>query len=299
MLDESIELLLPERERKTDATIVDATFGAGGHTRAILARMDGGRVIAFDADPAAVERAQRLGGEYPGRVVAVHANFADLAERLDEIDVGEVDGILYDLGLSSLQLADTARGFSFAGTEPLDMRLDPTSDDPSAADLLETLSERELSDVIYANGDERHARRIARQIVTRRQRSPLRTTSDLVAAVLSAQPRDAKRTSIHPATRTFQALRMAVNRDVERLERSLEAAIGRLRPGARAVVISFHSGEDRAVKQTFKRWEREGRATVLTRKPLSPSSGETSANPRSRSAKLRAAQRIMEDPAWR
>jgi len=299
MLDESLELLLPEGERKTDATIVDATFGAGGHTSAILARMDGGRVIAFDADPAAVERAERLGREHPGRVTAVHANFADLAQRLDEIHVGEVDGILYDLGLSSLQLADPARGFSFAGTEPLDMRLDPTSEDATAADLLETLSERELSDIIYANGDERHARRIARQIVTRRQRSPLRTTSDLVAAVLSAQPRDAKRTAIHPATRTFQALRMAVNRDIERLERSLEAAVRRLRPGARVVVISFHSGEDRAVKQTFKRWESEGRATVLTRKPLTPSSDETAANPRARSAKLRAARRIMEDPAWR
>lgn len=299
MLDESLELLLPERERRKDATIVDATFGAGGHTTAILARMDGGRVIAFDADPAAVERAERIGREHPGRVIAVHANFADLAERLDEIDVGEVDGILYDLGLSSLQLADHARGFSFAGTEPLDMRLDPTSEDPTAADLLATLSERDLSDIIFANGDERHARRIARQIVTRRQRSPLRTTSDLVAAVLSAQPRDAKRTPIHPATRTFQALRMAVNRDLDRLDRSLEAGLRRLRPGARVVVISFHSGEDRAVKQTFKRWERERRVAVLTRKPLTPTSDETANNPRSRSAKLRAAERITEDPSWR
>jgi len=299
MLDESLELLLPERERKKDATIVDATFGAGGHTKAILARMDGGRVIAFDADPAAIGRAEGLGREHPGRVIAVHANFADLDEKLDEIHVGEVDGILYDLGLSSLQLADPARGFSFAGTEPLDMRLDPTSDDPTAAHLLASLSERELSDIIFENGDDRYARRIARQIVTRRQRSPLRTTSDLVAAVLSAQPRGAKRTPIHPATRTFQALRMAVNRDLERLDRSLEAGLRRLRPGARVVVISFHSGEDRAVKQTFKRWERERRISVLTKKPLTPSSDETAANPRARSAKLRAAQRITEDPSWR
>jgi 16S rRNA (cytosine1402-N4)-methyltransferase len=299
MLDESLELLLPERERRKDATIVDATFGAGGHTKAILARMDGGRVIAFDADPAAVGRAEELGREHPGRVIAVHANFADLDEKLDEIDVGEVDGILYDLGLSSLQLADPARGFSFAGTEPLDMRLDPTSDDPTAADLLATMSERELSDIIFENGDDRYARRIARQIVTRRQRSPLRTTSDLVAAVLSAQPRGAKRTPIHPATRTFQALRMAVNRDLERLDRSLEAGLRRLRTDARVVVISFHSGEDRAVKQTFKRWERERRICVLTKKPLTPSSDETAANPRARSAKLRAAQRITEDPSWR
>jgi 16S rRNA (cytosine1402-N4)-methyltransferase len=295
MLDESLALLLPEGARRTGATIVDATFGAGGHTKEMLARI-GGRVIALDADPAAFERARRLSRDFPDRLTAVHANFADLARRLDEIGVDEVDGILYDLGLSSLQLADPTRGFSFAAREPLDMRLDPGSDDPSAADLLATLSERELSNMIFENGDERHARRIARQIVARRERSPLKTTSDLVAAVLSARPRDAKRTPIHPATRTFQALRMAVNRDVERLEGSLDAVLPRLRPGARVVVISFHSGEDRVVKRVFKQWERDRRAAVLTRKPLVPSSRETTANPRSRSAKLRAAERIKEDP---
>jgi 16S rRNA (cytosine1402-N4)-methyltransferase len=299
MLDESLALLLPGGGRKAGATIVDATFGAGGHTKEILARTDGGRVIAFDADPAAYERAMVLGREAAGRVIAVHANFADLAEKLDEIGVDEVDGILYDLGLSSIQLADTARGFSFAGNEPLDMRLDPTSDEPNAADLLASLSERELADVIYANGDERYARRIAHQVVTRRKRSPLRSTSDLVAAVLSARPRDARRATIHPATRTFQALRMAVNRDVERLERSLEAALERLRPGGRAVVISFHSGEDRAVKRAFKRWEGERRAVAVTRKPMTPSAGESAANPRSRSAKLRAAEKVTEDAQWR
>lgn len=299
MLDESLELLLPRRTQTTKTTIVDATFGAGGHTKEILARTVGSRVIAFDADPAAVERAIDLSRLHPGRLVAVHANFADLAEKLDEIGVDEVDGILYDLGLSSLQLADSARGFSFAGSEPLDMRLDPTSSDPTAADLLASLAERDLSDLIYKNGDERFARRIARQIVTRRERSPLRTTADLVAAVLSARPRDARRTPIHPATRTFQALRIAVNRDLERLERSLDTALRRLRPGGRAVAISFHSGEDRVVKTAFRRWERDGTAAVLTRKPLSPSAQEARTNPRSRSAKLRAAERIMEDPSWR
>ena len=299
MLRESLELLLPGRERRSEATIVDATFGAGGHTKEVLARLDGGRVIALDADPAAVERARELGRQSGGRVIAVHANFADLAGVLEGIGVDEVDGILYDLGLSSLQLADAARGFSFAGNEPLDMRLDPDSGDPTAADLLNTLTERELADLIFESGDERHARRIARQIVTRRTRSPLRTTSDLVAAVLSAQPREAKRTQIHPATRTFQALRMAVNRELERLERSLEAALPRLRPHARAVVISFHSGEDRTVKRTFKGWERDGRAEILTPKPLVPSGAETSGNPRSRSAKLRAAAKLAEDPSWR
>lgn len=309
MLEESVDLVLSERALGSGATIVDATFGAGGHTKEILSRQPSGRVIALDADPAAVVRAVELSSRYPGRLTAVHSNFADLDEALEELGVDGVDGILYDLGLSSIQLADAERGFSFAGDEPLDMRLDPTTGDPSAADLLNTLSERELADLIHANGDERFARRIARQIVTRRARSPLRKTSDLVAAILAALPRNASRGKIHPATRTFQALRMAVNHDVERLERSLAAAARRLRPGARAVVISYHSGEDRSVKRTFRRWEHDGLATVITRKPMTPTVEETKANPRSRSAKLRAAERlsaqteppheITEDRGWR
>lgn len=309
MLGESVELVLSERALGSGATIVDATFGAGGHTKEILSRQPSGRVIALDADPAAVERAVELSSRYPGRLTAVHANFAELDEALEELGVDGVDGILYDLGLSSIQLADTERGFSFAGDEPLDMRLDPTSGDPTAADLLNATSERDLADLIFASGDERFSRRIAHQIVTRRTRSPLRRTSDLVAAVLAAMPRNASRGKIHPATRTFQALRMAVNHDVERLERSLAAAARRLRPGARAVVISYHSGEDRTVKRVFRRWEHDGTAKTLTRKPMTPTLDEMKANPRSRSAKLRAAERlstesptpheIMEDRGWR
>ena len=308
MLEESVDLVLSERALESGATIVDATFGAGGHTKAILTRQPSARVVAFDADPAAVERALELSNRYPGRLTAVHANFADLDEALDEIGVDGVDGILYDLGLSSIQLADDPRGFSFAGDEPLDMRLDPTSGDPTAADILRALPERELADLIFDSGDDRHARRIAHQIVTRRARSALRTTADLVAAVLAAQPRGASRGKIHPATRTFQALRMAVNRDVERLERSLAAIVRRLRAGARAVVISYHSGEDRAVKHAFRSWERTGIAKIVTRKPLTPSTEERRSNPRSRSAKLRAAERadggvdmqhITEDRLWR
>lgn len=309
MLGESVELVLSERALGSGATIVDATFGAGGHTKEILSRQPSGRVIALDADPAAVERAVELSSRYPGRLTAVHANFAELDEALEELGVDGVDGILYDLGLSSIQLADTERGFSFAGDEPLDMRLDPTSGDPTAADLLNSTSERDLADLIFASGDERFARRIAHQIVTRRTRSPLRRTSDLVAAVLAAMPRNASRGKIHPATRTFQALRMAVNHDVERLERSLAAAARRLRAGARAVVISYHSGEDRTVKRVFRRWEHDALAKTLTRKPMTPTLEEMKANPRSRSAKLRAAERlpakpvtpheIMEDRGWR
>lgn len=298
MLEESVDLVLSGRPLGSGATIVDATFGAGGHTQAILARQPSVRVIAFDADPAAVERALELEGRYPGRLMAIHANFADLDEALEEVGVDGVDGILYDLGLSSIQLADAERGFSFAGDEPLDMRLDPTSGDPTAADILRTMPERDLADLIFGYGDERHSRRIAHQVVTRRARSPLRSTADLVACVLAAQPRGAARGKIHPATRTFQALRMAVNRDVERLERSLAAIVRRLRPGARAVVISYHSGEDRATKRAFRRWEQTGVARVVTRKPLGPSMEERRSNPRSRSAKLRAAE-ITEDRGWR
>jgi 16S rRNA (cytosine1402-N4)-methyltransferase len=289
MVEECLSLLLPEGGGREAATFVDATFGGGGHTKEILTRTSGSRVIAIDADPAAIDRATGLAGEYVGRLRPVHANFADLDEILAGIGIDEVDGVLFDLGISSLQLSDPSRGFSFAGDHELDMRLDPTSDDPTAADLLAQLPERELADIFHHYGDERRARRIAHQIVTRRARSPLRRTSDLVAAVLAARPREAARGPIHPATRTFQALRMAVNRDIERVESGLEASLCHLKEGGRVVVISFHSGEDRAVKQTFKRWQDEGRANILTRKPLVPSAQETATNPRSRSAKLRAA----------
>lgn len=295
MLEESMALLLPAGEDR-QAVFVDATFGAGGHTEAILLRSRGSRVIALDADPAAVARAKDLAGRYPGRLDAVHANYGQLGEALDECGVHDVDGLMYDLGLSSLQLADTNRGFSFAGVEPLDMRLDPTSNGPTAAQLLATKPERELADIIENYGDERFARRIARQIIWRRERTPLKTTSDLVAAVLSAQPKGMPRArrGIHPATRTFQALRMAVNDETRNLERSLETALQRVRSGGRIVAISFHSGEDRVVKRAFRDWTAAGRGDALTRKPLTPSEDEVAANPRARSAKLRAI-RIAEN----
>ena len=284
-------LLLPAGEGEDrQAVFVDATFGAGGHTETLLLRSRGSRVIALDADPAAVARAQQLAGRYPGRVDAVHANYGRLDEVLDERGVREVDGIMYDLGLSSLQLADSTRGFSFAGVEPLDMRLDPTSNGPTAAHILNTAQERELADLIESYGDERFARRIARQITWRREKAPLQTTSDLVAAVLSAQPKGMARSrrGIHPATRTFQALRMAVNDETQNLERSLATALSRVRPGGRVVAISFHSGEDRVVKRAFRASTAAGRSEALTRKPLTPGDDEVAANPRARSAKLRA-----------
>jgi 16S rRNA (cytosine1402-N4)-methyltransferase len=293
MLAETLELLSPAAQQGAVPVFVDCTFGAGGHTQEILTRFPGSRVIALDADPNAVARAQALATEYPDRVTPIHANFAHLGEALHSAGVREVNGIMYDLGLSSLQLADAARGFAFAGQGDLDMRLDPTSDAATAAQLLATAKEGEIADIIFEFGDERNARRIARQIVRRRERSPLRTTSDLVAAVLAAQPRTSRgrRGGIHPATRTFLALRMAVNRDLDMLASSLEQALAHVVPGGRIVVISFHSGEDRVVKHTFAAWRRVGVADVVTRKPMTPTQTEILGNPRSRSAKLRAAER--------
>lgn len=292
MLAETLELLVPPARHSALPIFVDCTFGTGGHTKEILTRIPGSRVIALDADPNAVARAQALATEYPDRVTPIHANFAHLSEALDSAGVREVNGIMYDLGLSSLQLADAARGFAFAGQGELDMRLDPTSDAATAAQLLATAKEGEIADIIFEFGDERNARRIARQIVRRRERSPLRTTSDLVAAVLAAQPRTSRgrRGGIHPATRTFLALRMAVNSDLDSLASSLEQAIAHVLPGGRIVVISFHSGEDRVVKHTFAAWRRVGVADVLTRKPMTPTQTEILGNPRSRSAKLRAVE---------
>lgn len=292
MVEECLGLLLGGRATAIGAVFVDATFGAGGHTEALLRRATSARVVALDADPAAVERARQLAGRYLGRLWAVHGNFAELGELLDGLGIEKVNGIVYDLGLSSLQLANTMRGFSFSGDEPLDMRLDPTAGGATAADLLNGLSERELAGLLTTYADEPAGRRIARQILKRRQRQPLLRTGDLVAAVLSAQHRSAtrRRSRIHPATRTFLALRMAVNHELDNLERSLAAAQRRVSSGGRVVVISFHSGEDRIVKRTFKSWHEKGLAVVLTRSPLRPTRAEIAANPRSRSAKLRAVE---------
>lgn len=306
MVEEMLELLLPAAREGAAAPrqspvpiFVDCTFGAGGHTKEVLARIPGARVIALDADPNAVARARELALKHPGRVTPVHANFAQLGEALASCGVRDVNGIMYDLGLSSLQLADATRGFAFAGEGELDMRLDPTSDAATAAQLLATAKEGEIADIIFELGDERNARRIARQIVRRRERSPLRTTSDLVAAVLAAQPRTTRgrRGGIHPATRTFLALRMAVNSDLDRLSGSLQEAISFVRPGGRIAVISFHSGEDRVVKHQFAAWRRAGVTETLTRKPLTPTQTEIAANPRSRSAKLRATERPKPLPS--
>jgi len=301
MLAEAMALLVPaDAERLVPVTpqvhpvYVDCTFGGGGYARAILERAPNARVLALDADRSAWERAQEMAAQYPGRLVAAYENFANLDAILDSANVDEVDGIVYDLGLSSPQLADAERGFGFSEDAPLDMRFDPSGGGPSAADLLNSLSEIEIANLLFRYADERNSRRIARQIVRRRERSPLKRTGDLVAAVLSALPAGGGRrhAPTHPATRAFQALRIAVNDELAALERSLAAAVRRTKQCGRVVVVSFHSGEDRLVKRTFLAWRASGIANILTPKPLQPERSEIAANPRSRSAKLRAAEKI-------
>jgi 16S rRNA (cytosine1402-N4)-methyltransferase len=260
-----------------DGSYVDATFGAGGHTRLILERLGPhGRVIAFDADPLAAS----LAPDDP-RLTLIHANFRALADELATRSIGSVDGVLYDLGVSSMQLDDPARGFSFRSDAPLDMRLDPTHGE-TAADYIVSHDEVDLADAIFRYGDERNSRRIAR---TLKAKLP-RTTGELAALVAASVHVPGRRERIHPATKTFQALRIAVNDELGALRTSLDAAAGIVRPNGRIAVISFHSLEDRIVKLFFREDER---VRPLTRKPIVPSDEEVLSNPRARSAKLRVA----------
>lgn len=274
---------------RPNGVYVDATFGAGGHSRAILERLKGGRLIALDADPRAIDAARRIADS---RFTFVHANFRDLDRVLDRCKIPLVDGVLFDLGVSSMQLDDAERGFSLGKPAPLDMRMDPGRGS-SAYEILSTASERELAEIFFAFGEERSARRIARAIVARRAGGGLpNTTSEFAALVSGVLQRPGKRERIHPATRVFQALRIAVNDELDALRGGLAAAIARLRSGGRVVVISFHSLEDRIVKRSFRDDER---LEVLTKRPIRPDLHELAENRRSRSAKLRAAQRKETD----
>lgn len=266
-----------------DGTYVDATYGAGGHARAILERIPAGRLIAMDTDPSV----QTYLISNPS-FTFVHANFRRLDVVLDDLGVQKIDGILYDLGASSMQLNEGQRGFSFTQESELDMRMDQTSGG-SAYDILATASESELSDIFFYYGQEQAARRIARAIVRRREAGRLPTTTLEFAGLVSGLlQRPGRRERIHPATRTFQALRIAVNDELDALRESLTAAVGRLRSAGRIVAISFHSLEDRVVKTTFRDDER---LNVLIKKPVLPAQSEIERNPRARSAKMRAAER--------
>lgn len=271
---------------------IDCTLGRGGHALAVAQHLGpGGLLIGIDADPRNLEFArERLSGvSCPIRYF--HANFSQLDEVFKAAGLTFADRILADLGLSTNQLFDQAYGLSFAQPMPLDMRIDPATP-RTAADLVNTMREDDLANVLYELAQERYSRRIAKKIVEARRLSPILTTDRLAELVRSAIPRgSADRDRIDPATRTFLALRMAVNREIENLQALLDQAPRRLKPGGRIGVISFQSTEDRIVKQSFRSAEQTGLMKIITKKPLSPSEEEITANPRSRSAKLRVAEK--------
>jgi len=293
LLKEAIDFLAVKR----GGTYIDCTVGLGGHSYEIARRLGApGRLIGFDKDPQALERARaRLRVSDLERpedwpvVELIHGSFASLADdRPPKIDDG-VDGILADLGVSSLQFSDPARGFSFQAEGPLDMRMNPQSE-LTAEQVVNQFDERELADLIYEFGEERRSRRIARAIVRSR---PIRSTAQLAAVVsAAARPMNQAERRIHPATLTFQALRIFVNRELDDLRQLLKAAPQLLEPGGRLVIISFHSLEDRIVKDAMREGARQGQYKLLTKKPVTPGEEEIASNPRARSAKLRAAERV-------
>jgi len=286
MVTEVVDVLAPSR----GGLFVDCTAGLGGHTRVLL-EAGATQVLALDRDPAALELAREALAAFGDRVTLVHADYRDLLRVLDERGIQSIAGALADLGVSSMQLDSEGRGFSFRRDEPLDMRMDQSQGRTVAA-LLRDVDEQELADVIFRFGEERYARRIARAIATARRETPLTTTGQLAAIVRRAVPRRGYQ-RIDPATRTFQALRIWVNRELEGLDAFLMHAAGRLREGARLAVITFHSLEDRIVKHVFRALERSsGAIRILTKRPLVPSDDEVARNPRARSAKLRAIERL-------
>ena len=275
---------------------VDCTVGQGGLAKAILdVTSPHGRLVGVDRDPEAIAASRRRLQEYGDRVQLIQGHFADVQAHVRQAGYHHVDGIVFDLGVSSAQLDDPSRGFSFLADGPLDMRMDQTTG-LTAADLVQTCSENELADMIFRYGEERYARRIARAIVRARSREPLRTTGELAAVVKAAVPPAYRHGRIHCATRTFQALRIEVNRELDDLERAFEGAAGELAPGGRLCIMSFHSLEDRIAKQTLRRLSRGADASleILTKKPVIASDEERRMNPRARSAKLRIAERLPQ-----
>ncbi|HEX8181874.1 MAG TPA: 16S rRNA (cytosine(1402)-N(4))-methyltransferase RsmH [Pyrinomonadaceae bacterium] len=306
LLHETVQYLAPAR----GGLFVDATLGLGGHSEAILQASSETRVLGIDRDLEALEHARRRLAHFGTRCRLVHGNFREIACLVAETGAQVVNGVLADLGVSSLQFDSPARGFSFRHDAPLDMRMDAGGDEETAAELLDRLPEEEIARIIFEYGEERRSRRIARWLVERREQGrPVRTTVEL--AELVARAVGAKRTDrIHPATRTFQALRIAVNRELEGLAEFVETAVDLLQPQGRLCVISFHSLEDRIVKRTLRRLsgqcECDRRAPacmcgarriveILTRRPVTADEQELTENPRARSAKLRAARKL--DPS--
>jgi 16S rRNA (cytosine1402-N4)-methyltransferase len=286
MVAEVLEQLAPQR----GGLFVDCTVGFGGHARAVL---DAGAsaLMGLDRDPSALAEAGRALESFGDRVTLRHTDYRRLDEVLDSEGITDVDGLLADLGVSSMQLDSPGRGFSFRRDEPLDMRMDPTTG-PTAAEAIAAADEETLADVIYEFGEDRQSRRIARAIVHAREREPIATTGRLADVVRRAVPRKGY-TRIDPATRTFQAIRIWVNRELDGLDGFLATAARRLRPGGRMAIISFHSLEDRIVKHTLRALQAGGELglTIRTKRPVVPTEAEVERNPRARSAKLRAAER--------
>jgi len=289
LLSEVVSLL----DARPGMTVVDCTVGRGGHSQAIAERIaPDGVLLALDADPRNLDYARARLANAPCQIRFFHANFAELPDVLSQAEMPLVDSVLADLGLSTNQLFDPHYGLSFSESMELDMRIDPRSRQ-SVVDLLNHLSETDLANVLYKNAQEHYSRRIARKIVEARRSSPITTTDRLAELVRSAIPsRGGAPSKIDPATKTFMALRMAVNQEVENLGALLEQAPKFLNTGGRLAVISFHSTEDRLVKQAFRSLEQAGLLKVLTKKPLTPSDDELARNPRSRSAKLRLGQKM-------
>jgi 16S rRNA (cytosine1402-N4)-methyltransferase len=286
LLAETVALLRPSR----GGLFVDCTVGLGGHAGALL-EAGAGRVIGLDRDTAALGHAGAVLGRWGDRVELVHSDYRRLDHVLQARGIAEIDGVLADLGVSSMQLEAEGRGFSFRRDEPLDMRMDQTAG-PTAADLIAGAAEAELADAIYRYGEERYSRRIARAVVAARRAQPVTTTAALAAIVRRAVPHRGYQ-RIDPATRTFQALRIWVNGELEGLEDFLASAASRLACGARLAVITFHSLEDRIVKHGFRALAAGREALqVVTRKPVVPGDAEVARNPRARSAKLRAIERL-------
>jgi 16S rRNA (cytosine1402-N4)-methyltransferase len=271
---------------------VDGTVGEGGHATAILHRTTpDGQLWGLDRDPAALQAAAARLAHYTSRFRLFHRPYSELGDLLKEAGVSGVAGIMVDLGLSLFQLQQSGRGFSFMQDEPLDMRFDPEDPGPTAAEILNTASESELEQIFREFGEEPRSRRLARLIVQIRRQSPFETTGQLVRAAYQALGQASRHHRIHPATRAFQALRIAVNRELELLDQFLVQVPDWLETGGRLVVISYHSLEDRVVKHQMQAWHRSGVMQMLTRKPLSPALDEIHRNPRARSAKLRVAER--------
>ncbi|NUN98614.1 MAG: 16S rRNA (cytosine(1402)-N(4))-methyltransferase RsmH [Candidatus Omnitrophica bacterium] len=302
MLEEVLRCLDP----RPGETFLDATVGYGGHAEPIAARLgEKGRLIGIDLDSEALSATRKAAKEWPCRTEFEHAGYDEMPDVLDRLGIGKVDGLLADLGVSSPQLDRPERGFSFQGDGPLDMRMDPEGY-PTAAEWLAAAEEREIRRALWEFGEEKRAAAIAKALVRERRKRPIDTTGDLTRIVLSCFPDRDRAGRVHPATRTYQALRIVVNHELERLERLLSFLPDRLGPGGRVVILAYHSLEDRLVKRAFQEWsgksdpvlsripirgEIPGRAIILTPKALRPSPAEVARNPRSRSARLRAAKR--------